>query len=141
MYKNLDDQLLDDAAKKVAEVVDKASSKMLEKASVDEIAALQSYTIRSLDQQGSALIDVEQYKMLNVKDDPIQAKSRLLNKDPRFQKDPQYIFFLLWQQEMRQISAGIYNVLKSTHRLIDKLIALLLTGFTLCYHVEVLVNP
>ena len=94
-------------------------------------------------------MDVEQYKMLNVKDDPIQsrqthldvmcfptlfpsgqfgefhprdkhvsaseyAKSRLLNKDPRFRKDPQYIFFLLWQQEMRQISAGIYNVLKST---------------------------
>eukprot|EP00731_Ephydatia_muelleri_P022816 Em0015g399a len=41
------------------------------------------------------------------------AKSRLLNKDPRFRKDPQYVFFLLWQQEMRQIS-GIYNVLKST---------------------------
>ncbi|KAL5505209.1 hypothetical protein EMCRGX_G006609 [Ephydatia muelleri] len=140
---------LNDAAKKVVEVVDKASSKMLEKASVDDIAALQSYTIRSLDQQGSALMDVEQYKMLNVKDDPIQsrqrhldvmcfptlfpsgqfgefhprdkhvsaseyAKSRLLNKDPRFRKDPQYVFFLLWQQEMRQISAGIYNVLKST---------------------------
>ena len=111
------------------EVVDKASSKMIEKASVDDIAALQSYTIRSLDQQGSALMDVEQYKMLNVKDDPIQsrqrhldvmcfptrfpsgqfgefhprdkhvsaseyAKSRLLNKDPRFRKDPQYVFFL-----------------------------------------------
>ena len=149
VYRNLDDQSLDDAAKKVVEVVDKASSRMLEKASVDDIAALQSYTIRSLDQQGSALMDVEQYKMLNVKDDPIQsrqrhldvmcfptlfpsgqfgefhprdkhvsaseyAKSRLLNKDPRFRKDPQYIFFLLWQQEMRQISAGIYNVLKST---------------------------
>ena len=149
MYKNLDNQSLDDAAKKVVDVVDKASSKMIEKASVDDIAALQSYTIRSLDQQGSALMDVEQYKMLNVKDDPIQsrqrhldvmcfptlspsgqfgefhprdkhvsaseyAKSRLLNKDPRFRKDPQYVFFLLWQQEMRQISAGIYNVLKST---------------------------
>ena len=45
MYKNIDDQSLDDAAKKVVEVVDKASSKMLEKASVDDIAALQSYTI------------------------------------------------------------------------------------------------
>ncbi|KAL5497335.1 hypothetical protein EMCRGX_G013796 [Ephydatia muelleri] len=52
---------LNDAAKKVVEVVDKASSKKLEKASVDDIAALQSYTIRSLDQQGSALMDVEQY--------------------------------------------------------------------------------
>ena len=79
MYKNIDDQSLDDAAKKVVEVVDKASSKMLEKASVDDIAALQSYTIRSLDQQGSALMDVEQYKMLNVKDDPIQSRQRHLD--------------------------------------------------------------
>ncbi|KAL5503511.1 hypothetical protein EMCRGX_G010470 [Ephydatia muelleri] len=79
LYKNLDDQSLDDAAKKVVEVVDKASSKMLEKASVDDIAALQSYTIRSLDQQGSALMDVEQYKMLNVKDDPIQSRQRHLD--------------------------------------------------------------
>ena len=44
------------------------------------------------------------------------AKSRLLNKDSRFRKDPQYVFFLLWQQEMRQIAAGIYNVLKTTSK-------------------------
>ena len=40
-------------------------------------------------------------------------KSRLLNKDSRFRKDPQYVFYLLWQKEMRGISAGIYNLLKS----------------------------
>ena len=80
LYKNLDDQSLDDAAKKVVKVVDKASSKMLEKASVDDIAALQSYTIRSRDQQGSALMDVEQYKMLkDVKDDPIQSRQKHLD--------------------------------------------------------------
>ena len=28
-------------------------------------------------------------------------------------KDPQHVFFLLWQQELRQFSARIYNVLKS----------------------------
>eukprot|EP00731_Ephydatia_muelleri_P019080 Em0011g1120a len=124
---------------------------MLEKASTDDVAALQAYTIRSLDQQGSTKLDVEQYKMQNVKDSPIEsrqrhldvmcfptlfpsgqfgefhprdihlsaseyAKSRLLNKDSRFRKDPQYVFFLLWQQEMRQISAGIYNVLKTTSK-------------------------
>ena len=43
-------------------------------------------------------------------------KSRLLNKDSRFRKDPQYVFYLLWQKEMRGISAGIYNLLKSTRR-------------------------
>ena len=40
-------------------------------------------------------------------------KSRLLNKDSRFRKKIHNVFFLLWQQKMRQISAGIYNDLKS----------------------------
>ena len=35
------------------------------------------------------------------------AKSRLLNKDSRFRKNDQYVFFLLWQREMREIAAGI----------------------------------
>ena len=43
-------------------------------------------------------------------------KSRLLNKDSRFRKDPQYVFYLLRQKEMRGISAGVYNLLKSTRR-------------------------
>ena len=43
-------------------------------------------------------------------------KSRLLNKDSRFRKDPQYVFYLLWQKEMRGISAGVYNLLMSTRR-------------------------
>ena len=41
-------------------------------------------------------------------------KSRLFNKDPRFRKEPRYIFCLLWQKEMREISAGVYNLLKSS---------------------------
>ena len=44
------------------------------------------------------------------------AKSRLLNMDSRFRKNDQYVFFLLWQREMREISAGIYNMLKSTRQ-------------------------
>ena len=40
-------------------------------------------------------------------------KSRLLNKDSRFRKDPQYVFYLLWQTELRQLSAGIYNLMRS----------------------------
>ena len=43
-------------------------------------------------------------------------KSRLLNKDSGFRKDPQYVFYLLWQKELRGISAGVYNLLKSTRR-------------------------
>ena len=43
-------------------------------------------------------------------------KSRLLNHDPGFRKDPQYVFYLLWQKEMRELSSGVYNLLKSTRR-------------------------
>ncbi len=41
-------------------------------------------------------------------------KSRLLNKDSHFRKDAQYVFYLLWQKEMGELSAGVYNTLKST---------------------------
>ncbi len=41
-------------------------------------------------------------------------KSRLLHKDSRYRKDAQYVFYLLWQKEMRELSAGVYNILKST---------------------------
>ena len=43
-------------------------------------------------------------------------KSRLLNRDSRFRKAPQYVLYLLWQKEMRELSAGVYNLLKSTRR-------------------------
>ena len=94
----------------------------------------QSYTIRSLGQHNSTSPDVDQYKMLNVKEKPLDnrqayldvmwfpnlfssghfgelhtrevhissseyAKSKLLNKDSRFRKDAQYVFFLLSQQQ------------------------------------------
>ena len=41
-------------------------------------------------------------------------KSRLLNVDSHFRKDPQYMFYLLWQKEMQELSAGVYNLLKCT---------------------------
>ena len=41
-------------------------------------------------------------------------KSQLLNCDARFQKNPEFIFFYLWQKEMRELSSGIYNVMKAT---------------------------
>ena len=42
--------------------------------------------------------------------------SRLLNKDGRFHKDDQYVFYLLWQKEMRELQAGVYNLLKGTRQ-------------------------
>ena len=44
------------------------------------------------------------------------AKSHLLNKDSRFRKDCQYVFFLLWQKEMRELAAGVYNFMKGTRK-------------------------
>ena len=41
------------------------------------------------------------------------VKSRLLNKHDRFRKNAQYVIYLLWQKEMREVSAGVYNLLKS----------------------------
>ena len=43
------------------------------------------------------------------------AKCRLLYKDARFRKNAQYVFYLLWQ-ELRELSAGIYNMLKNTRQ-------------------------
>ena len=151
LYKDVDVESVDEAAKRVIEVTNSASSTMLQKASADDIAGFQAYTIRSLDNKLSKESDVEQYKVLSVKEDPLDnrekcldvmcfpvlfptgqfgehhprqvklshseyVKSRLLNKDSRYRKDPQYVFFLLWQKEMREISAGVYNLLKSTRR-------------------------
>ena len=40
-------------------------------------------------------------------------KSRLMNTDSRFCKNPEFVFYYLWQKKLRELSSGIYNVLKS----------------------------
>ena len=149
LYQNVDDTSVDEVSKEVIEVVSKASSTMLEKATDDDVAGFQYYTIRNLDNKLSIQSDIEQYKLLSIKEDPLDnrqkhldvmcfpvlfpdgnfgkyhprevkvshseyVKSRLLNKDSRFRKDPQYVFFLLWHKEMREIACGVYNLLKTS---------------------------
>ena len=41
-------------------------------------------------------------------------KLRLLNQDPCFRKSPEFIFYYLWQKELRELSSGICNVMKTT---------------------------
>ena len=41
-------------------------------------------------------------------------KARLYNKDDRFRKDPQYVFYLLHQKEMRELASGVYNTLQAS---------------------------
>ena len=121
--------------KKVIEVVNSANSKVLEKATSEDIASFQSYTITNLLAVQS---DIDQFVAKSVKEDPISnkqqyldvicfpglfltstfgeyhpwqsklgfseyVKSRLVNKDDRFRKNAQYVFYLLWQKEMRQL--------------------------------------
>ena len=39
-----------------------------------------------------------------------------LNKDSRFRKDSQYVVYLLWQKEMRETAADVYNLMKGTRQ-------------------------
>ena len=103
------------------ETADSATSTMLVKVSKEDVCGFQSYTIRTLNDKQSTVSDIEQYKMLSVKEDALDsrqkyldvmcflhlfpsgrvgefhprevkissneyAKSRLLNKDCRFQR-------------------------------------------------------
>ena len=109
---------------------------MLEKATKDDIASFQAFTIRNLDSKLSTESDTDQCKVINIQEDPLDnrqkyldvmcfpglfpngrfgefhprekkishseyIKSRLLNKDSLFRKNAQYVFYLLWQKEMR----------------------------------------
>ena len=151
LYKDVDDTSINDVAKQVIETADSATSTMLVKASKEDVSSFQSYTICTLNEKQSTVSDIEQYKLLSVKEDAFDnrqrfldvmcfphlfpsgrfgefhprevkissseyAKSRLLNKDSRFRNDPQYVFFLLWQKELQQLSAGVYNLMKRTEQ-------------------------
>ena len=151
LYKDVNNESVDEATKHIIEVSNTATTRMLEKASKEDVAGFQAYTIRNLDNKLSTTSDIEQYKLLSVTEDPIDnrqqyldvmcfpvlfptgrlgkfhsrqeklshceyIKSRLLNKDSRFRKDAQYVFYLLWQKEMRELSAGVYNLLKTTRQ-------------------------
>ena len=49
---------------------------MLEKASKDDLAEFQAFTIRNLDNKLSTKSDIEQYKLLSVTEDPIDNRQQ-----------------------------------------------------------------
>ena len=51
LYKEVQESSLDDATQKVIEVASSSTKKVLEKATTDDIAGFQSYTIRCMDNQ------------------------------------------------------------------------------------------
>ena len=79
LYKGLDDNSVDEAAKQVIEVTNNTSSTMVEKASTDDIAFFQAYTIRSLDNKLSSASDIEQYKLLSIKEDALDNREKYLD--------------------------------------------------------------
>ena len=59
LYANVNDSSIDDASQHIVECVSNTSSKMLVKASAEDVSSFQAYTIRRLDQKSSSLTDTE----------------------------------------------------------------------------------
>ena len=62
-YKHVDDKSLDSSVREVVEV----AATMLEKATDEDVAGLQYYTIRDLNKKLPTTSDIEQYKLINIR--------------------------------------------------------------------------
>ena len=79
LYKDVDDESIDDTAKEVIEVVSNTASTMITKASECDISGFESLTIRNLDSQLSKESDIDQYKLMNVTEKPLDNRQRHLD--------------------------------------------------------------
>ena len=79
LYKSVEADSLDETTQKVIEVANNATTKMLDKATADDIAGYQSYTIRYLDNQIPTVSDIDQYKLVNVTEAPIHSRLKDLD--------------------------------------------------------------
>ena len=61
------------------EVTNNTSSKMLDKTTKQDIDSFQAFTIRDLDSKLSSEPDIEQYKLLGVKEDPLDSRQQHLD--------------------------------------------------------------
>ena len=64
---------------KKSEIANNASSTMLDKADEHNISGFQAFSIRNLDNKLSTKSDIEQYKLLNVREDPIDSRQQYLD--------------------------------------------------------------
>ena len=78
LYREVTNESVDEAAKKVVEVTNTTST-MLEMASENEIAGFQSFTIRNIDNKLPGESDIEKYKVLGVKEDPLDNRQQHLD--------------------------------------------------------------
>ena len=79
MYRDVLEQCIDESTKYIIEVSNNATTKMLKKASPDEVDAFQAYTIRNLDNKVSTSSDIEQYKLLHVTEEPVSNRQQHLD--------------------------------------------------------------
>ena len=61
LYRNIDESSVDDAAKNTIEVVNSTTSSLIERCSSADIAELEAYTIRSIDEKLPLGSDIEHY--------------------------------------------------------------------------------
>ena len=71
LYKDCDASCIDEAVKQVIETGDNSTTPMLVKASKEDVAGFQAYTIRTMNEKCSTMSDIEQYKLLSVKEDAL----------------------------------------------------------------------
>ena len=79
LYSEVKDDSVDEVSTKVIEIANSASSTMLDKANERDIPCFQAYTIRNLDNKLSTKSDIEQYKLLSVREDPIDNRQQYLD--------------------------------------------------------------
>ena len=130
LYKNLDDESLDEVSKKVVEVANSATSTVVEEATDEDFLGFQ------------------QYKMQNVKEDPLDnrqvhldvmcfptlfptgrfgefhpwkvklnlteyIKSRILSEDSRYRLCHSYLFYYLKMKQIKELKGGIFKLLNT----------------------------
>ena len=79
LYRDVLEQCIDESTKHIIEVSNNATTKMLKKASPEEVDAFQAYTIRNLDNKVSTSSDIEQYKLLHVTEEPVSNRQQHLD--------------------------------------------------------------
>ena len=79
LYKEVNEDDLDDVAREVIETVSDTSSTILERASKEDVAGFQSFRIQTLNSKQSTSSDIDQYKLVNIKEDALDNQQRYLD--------------------------------------------------------------
>ena len=141
LYRDVEEEEVDSAVKKVVHVVSKASCTMLERADDTDVSKFQYYIIQNLNNKLTTTSDIEQYKLLHVKEEPLNNRQKhhdvmyfpVLFPDGNFGEfhpmeeklsSAEYVkccllnkdsrFRKLSQNMYKELKSGVYNVLNST---------------------------